>query len=194
MNNESTVQRLGAGAAAGLAGSVLIQGLLAASQKWAPQVLPPIKQDPGEFMVEKAEKLLPERVREKIPERLEKAAAKSLALGYGTTFGALYATSRPKVKSLLLEGSALGHVGCRLSRLAPGSRPDAAGRRARVSANCRPDTESHPLWNCDSGTVPAASSAPVRFRSRDSLPYLSKHDPSPLVGARMRSDQMAPAP
>lgn len=108
MNNESTVQRLGAGAAAGLAGSVLIQGLLAASQKWAPQALPPIKQDPGEFMVEKAEELLPERVREKIPERLEKAAAKSLALGYGTTFGALYATSRPKLKSLLLEGSALG--------------------------------------------------------------------------------------
>ena len=48
------------------------------------------------------------RLREKIPEPLEKAAAKSLAFGYGTTFGALYATSRPETKSLLLEGSALG--------------------------------------------------------------------------------------
>jgi hypothetical protein len=65
--------------------------LLSASQKWAPQSLPPIKQDPGEFMVEKAEQHLPETVREKIPERLEKAAAQSLAFGYDTTFGALYA-------------------------------------------------------------------------------------------------------
>ena len=108
MNNESTPQRLGIGAAAGLAGTFLIQGLLAASQKWAPHTLPPIKQDPGEFMVRQIEERLPEKVREKIPERLEKTAAKSLALGYGTMFGALYATSRPEVKNLLLEGSALG--------------------------------------------------------------------------------------
>jgi hypothetical protein len=108
MNSEITAQRAAAGAAAGLAGTFLIQGLLAASQKWAPQSLPPIKQDPGEFMVEKAEKNLPETVRGKIPERLEKVAAKFLALGYGTTFGALYAASRPETKSLLLEGSVLG--------------------------------------------------------------------------------------
>ena len=59
-------------------------------------------------MVEKAEQHLPETVREKIPEPLEKAAAHSLAFGYGTTFGALYAASRPETKSLFLEGSALG--------------------------------------------------------------------------------------
>jgi hypothetical protein len=110
MNSEITAQRAAAGAAAGLAGTFLIQGLLAASQKWAPQSLPPIKQDPGEFMVEKAEEHLPEKVRQKIPEELEKAAAKSLALGYGTTFGALYAISRPETKNLLLEGTALGLV------------------------------------------------------------------------------------
>jgi hypothetical protein len=110
MNSEMTALRVGVGAAAGLAGTFVIQGLLAASQKWAPQSLPPIKQDPGEFMIEKAEKYLPEKVREKIPEELEKAAAKSLALGYGTTFGALYAASRPETRNLLLEGSALGLV------------------------------------------------------------------------------------
>ena len=108
MNNDIAAQKIGAGAAAGLIGTALIQGLMAASQKWAPQSLPPIKQDPGEFMVEKAEEQLPAGLREKIPEPLEKAAAKSLAFGYGTTFGALYATSRPETKSLLLEGSALG--------------------------------------------------------------------------------------
>jgi hypothetical protein len=108
MNNHIAAGRIGAGMAAGLVGTVLVQGLLAASQKWAPQSLPPIKQDPGEFMVEKAEEQLPDKVREKIPEGLEKAAAKSLAFGYGTTFGALYATSGPQTRSLLLEGSALG--------------------------------------------------------------------------------------
>jgi hypothetical protein len=108
MNSEITAQRAAAGAAAGFAGTFLIQGLVAASQKWAPQSLPPIKQDPGEFMVEKAEERLPEAAREKIPERLEKAAAQSLAFGYGTTFGALYGAARSETKSLFLEGSALG--------------------------------------------------------------------------------------
>ena len=110
MNSEMIALRTGFGAAAGLAGTFAIQGLLAASQKWAPQSLPPIKQDPGEFMIEKAEEHLPEKLREKIPEQLEKAGAKSLALGYGLTFGALYAASRPETRNLLLEGSALGLV------------------------------------------------------------------------------------
>ena len=72
MNDGNMTQRLGLGAAAGLAGSVFIQGLLAASQKWAPQALPPIRQDPGDFMVEKAEELLPERLRQKFLSALRK--------------------------------------------------------------------------------------------------------------------------
>jgi hypothetical protein len=59
-------------------------------------------------MVEKAEEQLPDALREKIPDQLEKTAAKSLAFGYGTTFGALYAASRPETRNLLLQGSALG--------------------------------------------------------------------------------------
>ena len=106
--NEITAERLAVGAAAGLAGTFLIQALLNAGQKWAPQTLPPIKQDPGKFMLEQAEQRLPDNLREKIPEQLEKAAAKSLGLGYGTTFGVLFATSRPEVRSVLLEGSLLG--------------------------------------------------------------------------------------
>lgn len=110
MNNEMTIGRLGGGAAAGLAGTFLVQGLLAASQKLAPQTLPPIKQDPGEFILQQVEEQLPDNLRERIPEQLEKAAAKSLGLGYGTTFGLLYAVSRPEVKNLLLEGSLLGLI------------------------------------------------------------------------------------
>jgi hypothetical protein len=110
MNTEMTALRTGVGALAGLAGTFVIQGLLAGGQKWAPQSLPPLKRDPGEFMIEKAENLLPEKVRGKIPTELEKAAAKSLALGYGATFGALYAGSRPETRNPLLEGTVLGLV------------------------------------------------------------------------------------
>ena len=49
MNHDSAAQRIGAGAAAGLVGTALIQGLMIASQKWVPESLPPIKQDPGEL-------------------------------------------------------------------------------------------------------------------------------------------------
>ena len=100
MNSDIAAPRIGAGAAAGLVGTALVQGLMAASQKWAPQSLPPVKQDPGEFMVKKAEEQLPDETRKQIPEQLEKAAAKSLAFGYRTAFGALYATSRPETKNL----------------------------------------------------------------------------------------------
>ena len=108
MNSESRTLRAGVGAAAGLVGTALIQGLMTASQKWAPQTLPPIRQDPGEFMVEKAEQHLPSSVRDKIPEEVETAASKSLALAYGITFGALYGSVIPETKSLIVEGSALG--------------------------------------------------------------------------------------
>lgn len=106
--DEITAKRLTDGAAAGLIGTFLIQALLNASQKWAPQSLPPMRQDPGEFMLERVEQRLPDNLRQKIPGELEKAAAKSLGLGYGTTFGALFATSRPEVRNVLLEGSLLG--------------------------------------------------------------------------------------
>ena len=83
MHDDAIVERLPSGAAAGLAGTFLIQGLLAASQKWARQSLPPIKQDSGEFIAEKTQEQMPQRLGEDIPVSLKKAAAKSLAIGYG---------------------------------------------------------------------------------------------------------------
>jgi len=110
MTRHDTVRRLVAGAGAGLAGSALIQGLQVGGQKLMPREMPPVRREPGEYMVEKGEELLPPETREKIPETLEKAAAKALGLGYGTTFALLFAASRPRVQNLFIEGSVLGLV------------------------------------------------------------------------------------
>ena len=98
------------GAAAGIAGTLVIQGLLAATQKWLPQGMPPIRRDPGEFMVHQAERALPTSVTQRIPETAETVASSALALGYGATFGALYAALRGRRGSALLEGPILGLV------------------------------------------------------------------------------------
>lgn len=106
--------RLLSGSVAGLAGSVLIQGMQAAGLKWMPQEMPPVRQHPGEFMVEKAEQVIEEsgakaaRAVEKIPAGVEKATAQALGLGYGLTFALVYAAARPNVRHLFIEGSALG--------------------------------------------------------------------------------------
>jgi hypothetical protein len=101
------------GALAGAAGTALLRGMMAGSQRFAPQTLPPMKQDPGEFIVEQASQVLPEKAREKVPAKVESAAATTLAFGYGATFGLLYAATRPKARmsasaQILSEGAALG--------------------------------------------------------------------------------------
>jgi hypothetical protein len=108
MADNQLAKSIAAGAAAGLASTVAIQGLMAASKQVAPETLPPIRQDPGEFMVEQAEKLLAPETREKVPELAEKVAATTLAFGYGMTAGILYSMLRPNVKNILVEGTALG--------------------------------------------------------------------------------------
>ena len=70
--------------------------------------MPPLRQDPSEFMIQQVEEHLVPARRRRIPPLVEKAATQSLALGYGATFGALYAASRPQVQSLLGDGVALG--------------------------------------------------------------------------------------
>ena len=85
-----------------------LQALMAANQKVAAGTIPPILEDPGQFMVEHAEAALPGRVRRAIPDWAETATARGLGLGYGLTFGALYAALRPRGGSVLAEGVALG--------------------------------------------------------------------------------------
>jgi hypothetical protein len=70
--------------------------------------MPLIREDPDEFMVEQAEELQPEETREQVPGAVEAVAAKSLALGYGMTAGAIYDALRPRAGNLLVNGTALG--------------------------------------------------------------------------------------
>jgi hypothetical protein len=106
--NRNVLTRVSLGAAGGLAGTLALQGLMAAQGKWRPDTLPPLRQDPGEFMVEQAEAYLLETVQEHIPEVVETVAARGLALGYGLTFGALYAALRPNGGNALADGAVLG--------------------------------------------------------------------------------------
>ncbi len=109
------LEHLAMGAAAGVVGTILLQVLRSASQKWLPQTIPPIRQDPGEFMVEKAEKALPKRAAKMLPSTAESAAAQALGVGYGMTFGVLYAAIRggggPAVRDGILLGLATWAAG-----------------------------------------------------------------------------------
>jgi hypothetical protein len=102
------LSRVALGAAAGFAGTLAIYALMTANQRWLPSAAPPIRQDPGEFLVETVETMLPDAIRDRIPEVIERGAAQLLAFGYGLTFGMLYAAYRPDGGSLLRDGTALG--------------------------------------------------------------------------------------
>ncbi len=107
MANPTVPVRLLAGAAAGLAGTFVLQGLLAGSGRWAPQTLPPIRRDPAEFMVEQAESAVPAARRPTLPPAGRAAAEKGLQVGYGTTFGVLYGLAAG-AGSPILAGAVLG--------------------------------------------------------------------------------------
>lgn len=96
------------GAAAGLAGSMVLQGMRTASAAFLPTTMPPIRQDPGEYMIQKAEAALPKGVTDAIPPLAEAAAAKAVAAGYGLTAGAIYALLRPASGDIVGDGVALG--------------------------------------------------------------------------------------
>ena len=98
MKPRPVYQRIAIGAVAGLGATGVMQGLLTASGKLLPESKPPVKQDPGEFMAEKAH----------VPEHLRKAAAKSLQMGYGMTSGMLYGALRPHGGSIFVDGLLLG--------------------------------------------------------------------------------------
>jgi hypothetical protein len=106
--NSNWLKRLAIGAAGGVAGTLAIHAFRTASQQWLPGTVPPIRQDPGELMVETGEEALPEPVRQYIPPVVETAVARMLAVGYGLTFGVLYTLLRPRGGSPLVDGVFLG--------------------------------------------------------------------------------------
>ncbi len=109
MSDTNLVERVALGVAAGAAATFLLQGIRTSEQKLLPETMPPIRQDPGEFMVEQAEELLPEETSAGISSNVETAAASSLALGYGMTAGAIYSALRTADDyNLVVDGAALG--------------------------------------------------------------------------------------
>jgi hypothetical protein len=83
-------------------------GMRTATQKLAPETLPPMRQDPGEFMVQQAESVLIPEKRERVPERVESTAASLMHFGYGTSAGVLYALLGGERPQLLRDGVLLG--------------------------------------------------------------------------------------
>lgn len=96
------------GAAAGLIGMIVLQGLRTSSARALPGTMPPIETEPGEFMVRNAEALLPTGVRSRVPTLVEAVAGRSLAAGYGVTAGALYGALRPRGESTVMNGTVFG--------------------------------------------------------------------------------------
>lgn len=108
MMKNNLPERVALGAAAGLVGTLAIQVLRTASQKWAPQTMPPVRQEPGSFMTRQAERFLPDAARRNITHQHEQAASKAMGIGYGLMFGAAYAALRPEGGSSWLDGALLG--------------------------------------------------------------------------------------
>lgn len=114
MRRRELWRRLLSGSIAGVATSVAMKAMQEAGMKLMPKQMPPLRQDPGEFMVEKAEDAIQgageglSNAVEHIPTSLEKATAQALGVGYGLTFALLFAATRPKVRNVVLEGTALG--------------------------------------------------------------------------------------
>ena len=96
------------GAAAGVVGTAVIRGLMQASMRLALETLPPMKEDPGRYMVKQAKRALPGALRAKLTEPMETKAATLLGFAYGMSFGALYAGARPRHGNTLAEGAVVG--------------------------------------------------------------------------------------
>jgi hypothetical protein len=108
MDYNELIERSALGAAAGLVGTLAMQVMRTSNQKLSPETMPPIREEPGAFMVEQAEELLPEQAQDDIPDFAETAAAKALAMGYGMTAGALLGALRSGEGDIVVDGVVLG--------------------------------------------------------------------------------------
>ena len=107
------VHHLLLGAVAGFVGTAALSILRIGSQRWVPESLPPMSEEPGEFVIKKTEEtLVAGETAEREATMIEKIGAQVLALGYGLMAGALYGIIRKPQSSRepVLEGSAFGLV------------------------------------------------------------------------------------
>ncbi len=109
MKSKNTTLRIALGAVGGIIGTAVLFSALTANKKLFPEDEAPLREDPGEFMVETAEKTaLTKKAQAEVPKIAEMVAANALHFSYGASGGALYALLRPRSKNPLLEGTALG--------------------------------------------------------------------------------------
>jgi hypothetical protein len=178
-DHSAFLKRASLGAAGGLLGTLAVQALMRVKKQWLPEAMPPIRQEPGEFMVERAEELLPQRIRRHVPEAVEAAAKTGLGLGYGMAFGALYAAVRPRGGGVLVDGALLG-IGCWAAGYlgwlrAVGLMPPVSGQTATQIAGPVADHLAYGVvtaaaydWLCD--VFDPAVPAEVEFGSDSSAP------------------------
>lgn len=107
METKDVLRQVALGAAAGVAGTLVIRAVMAANKKLAPQTMQPLEEDPGQHVIQSLEGMLPQEIRDKIPKSLEAVGKHFLSFGYGSTGAALYTAMRSD-PSLLLDGAVLG--------------------------------------------------------------------------------------
>jgi uncharacterized membrane protein YagU involved in acid resistance len=99
---------IGAGLAAGLAGTGVMMAVRSFDQQYAPQTVARPAVDPALAIVKAAE--LSTGMSRFVPEPVERSAAQAAHIGYGTLFGLLYALLRGRhhARSALADGMLLG--------------------------------------------------------------------------------------
>lgn len=107
-HHHNIITRTAAGAVAGVAATFVLQAVRTKTQELAPETTPPMREEPGKFMVNQAEQVLPDQTRVQVSDTVEQTAATSLALGYGATAGAIYGMLQSDDGNPLLEGVLLG--------------------------------------------------------------------------------------
>ncbi|HZU27592.1 MAG TPA: hypothetical protein VFA04_18830 [Bryobacteraceae bacterium] len=102
------LESIASGAASGAAGTLALHMTHEASYRYAPHTLPPMLCEPGHYMVDKAEALLPRRTRNQVTTAERDTAASALSFAYGALWPAIYLTLRGRHTSVLVDGVALG--------------------------------------------------------------------------------------
>ena len=98
----------GLGAIAGLAGTAVMIAMRSFDEQYAPGTILPTAEDPGAFLVHRAERIA--GLAGKVPSRIEQPAAIATHAGYGTLYGVLYGLwrGRGRRRSALADGVMLG--------------------------------------------------------------------------------------
>jgi uncharacterized membrane protein YagU involved in acid resistance len=104
----SGLPEIAKGALAGMAGTLAMMAMRSFDHSYAPETVAKTRQDPGAFLVKHAERTA--GIANHVPKPVEKAAAMSVHLAYGTLAGVAYSLIRGhrKKSSPLIEGAATG--------------------------------------------------------------------------------------